>query len=385
VTARSRYDVAFYTPALGPLLVPDAVPPTAGAETQVFLLARALASRGLRVAVVVCEVAGARLPKRVDGVDVIARPTYRAGGGRLARAREAVAVARALVGVDARFVVARGAGPSAGIVALSARALRRRFVYSSSGDFDLGRLETKRSNRGLVRLALRLADQVVVQNRAQQRFCQELTGRTPLVIRSVSESTPRRTAPPEAFLWVGRAISYKRPLEYLELAKALPEATFWMIAAPVAIRTSADMTPDVARAARELSNVELLEPRPRDGVLELVERAVAVVNTSEFEGMPNTFLEGWSRGVPALAFSHDPDGVVERHGLGEFANGSRSEFVAAAHRLWEGRHSQDELAERCRRYTEEHHSAAAVGARWARIVGVDREDPQPSPVRVEAV
>jgi glycosyltransferase involved in cell wall biosynthesis len=383
LSSPSRYDVAFYTPALGPLLVREHLPPTAGAETQVFLLARSLARRGVRVAIVVCEVDGAELPGHVDGVDVLARPAYRAGGGRLARAREALAIARALLGVDTRFVVARGAGPSAGIVALSARALRRRFVYSSSGDYDLGRLETKRSNRGLVRLALRLADQIVVQNQSQQQFCEELMGRTPLVIRSVSESAPQRAASPDAFLWIGRAISYKRPLEYLELAKALPEARFSMIAAPVHIRTSADLTSVVAREARAIPNVELLEPRPRDCVLELVERAVAIVNTSEFEGMPNTFLEGWSRGVPALAFSHDPDGVVERYGLGEFAHGSRAGLIAAARRLWEGRDSQHALAERCRRYTAEHHSDEVVSAQWAGVLALGVERGKPAPVRVE--
>ena len=45
-------------------------------------------------------------------------------------------------------------------------------------------------------------------------------------------------------------------------------------------------------------------------------RAVAAVNTSEFEGMPNVLLEAWSRGVPALVLHYDPGGVVRAHRLG---------------------------------------------------------------------
>jgi hypothetical protein len=45
-----RYDVAFYAPAMGPLLTDVGDSAAGGAETQVDLLARALARHGARVA-----------------------------------------------------------------------------------------------------------------------------------------------------------------------------------------------------------------------------------------------------------------------------------------------------------------------------------------------
>jgi glycosyltransferase involved in cell wall biosynthesis len=101
----------------------------------------------------------------------------------------------------------------------------------------------------------------------------------------------------------------------------------------------------------------------------LVDGAVAVVNTADFEGMPNTFLEGWARGVPALALTHDPDDVIERHRLGAFAHGSPEDFVDLARRMWEERRNQADVATRCRRYILEYHSAESVSARWQKIFG----------------
>ena len=59
---RRRYDVAFYVPSIGPLLTSAATAPTGGAETQIFLLARALARRGSRICLLVFDLPGIAIP-----------------------------------------------------------------------------------------------------------------------------------------------------------------------------------------------------------------------------------------------------------------------------------------------------------------------------------
>jgi hypothetical protein len=95
---------------------------------------------------------------------------------------------------------------------------------------------------------------------------------------------------------------------------------------------------------------------------------VAIVGTGEYEGMPNVFLEGWSRGVPALAFQHDPDGIVERHRLGGFAEGSRKRLAEIARTCWAGRTDQGDVAQRCTAYVRREHDGARVGAAWRAVI-----------------
>jgi hypothetical protein len=95
-----------------------------------------------------------------------------------------------------------------------------------------------------------------------------------------------------------------------------------------------------------------------------------VVNTADFEGMPNTFLEGWARGVPALALTYDPSDVIDGHELGAFAHGSSERFVEQTRLLWEGRGDQAELARRCRQYIDRHHSPESVSERWEKALGI---------------
>jgi glycosyltransferase involved in cell wall biosynthesis len=359
-TPRPSYDVMFYMPAVTPLLSQTEYV-GGGAETQIVLVARALARRGIRTCLAAFPSEG-ELPSSLDGVDIVVRAESKAHQRRIGKLREFARIRKALDQVEARVVVTRTADAMTGCIGLAAKLRRRRFVYSSSSvlDFNFTPFAPAVQDRILYRLGMQLADGIVVQTDEQARLCQEMLGRSPVVIRSIGEGVPQRTAFPEAFIWIGRIDRNKRPLEFVELARSLPEASFWMIAIP----REPQLLDEVERAAARIPNLELLAPIPRPQVLELIERAVAVVSTSEFEGMPNVFLEGWARGVPALALSHDPDGVIERHGLGGCAGGSREGFAAAARALWQGRDDQSELAGRCRRYIAEEHSEEVVAHQW---------------------
>jgi glycosyltransferase involved in cell wall biosynthesis len=148
-----------------------------------------------------------------------------------------------------------------------------------------------------------------------------------------------------------------------------------MIAQPAPGRQ--DLSLAIKEAAESVPNLEILPARPRPSLMNLIERAVAVVNTSDFEGMPNIWLEAWARGVPALALTHDPDDTIGRFGLGEFAHGSRDRLIDAARELWRNRNDQGLLAERCREYIARAHSGDVIAEQWLRLLGVS------SPVPVE--
>jgi glycosyltransferase involved in cell wall biosynthesis len=372
----TRFDVAFYLPRIAPLLA--GAPSVGGAETQISLLAPALARQGLRVCLIVFDTPGASLPSSLGEAAVRLRPPYRIHE-RFGRLRELAAVRRALADTGARVVVTRTAGPDVGVVAVFAKLGRRRFVYSSANvrDFDLRLTDPKRRNQLLFRLGIRLADEIIVQTREQVALCSERYGRASRMIRSIAEPAPETSADPEAFLWVGRIVPYKRPLEFIELARSLPEARFWMVVMPSGWGHSerSPLRATLEARAREVPNLEIMSARPREQLLRLVERAVAIVNTADHEGMPNVFLEGWARGVPSLALMLDPDGAIERHRIGAFAAGSVERLQELARELWHRRGDRADLSARCRRYIDEHHAPDAVASQWreALELGVRRD------------
>jgi glycosyltransferase involved in cell wall biosynthesis len=366
------YDVAFYLPTLGPLIDPRAAIPFAGgAETQIWLLARGLARRGYAICVVVKDTPDG-LPAQIDGVDVVIRPPWEGGRGLRGRVAELRALWETLGPLQAKIVVQRAAGFSTGLVGAITRARRRTFVYSSAHvlDFDYGQLACSRRDLRLFHMGLRLANRIVVQTDEQADRCRTKFGRDPVVIRSVAEPAEISGTSPEVFLWIGRLVSYKQPAEFIALARALPEARFQMVG--LGSGNEPELEELVRREAHGLPNIELLPTRPRGELLPLYERAVAVVNTSVWEGMPNTFLEGWGRGIPALALAHDPDHLIEREQIGGFAAGSRERFASLARHMWCTRHERDALTRRCCAYVLREHAPETVIDRWIDALGLSR-------------
>jgi glycosyltransferase involved in cell wall biosynthesis len=352
----ARREVVLFTPYAGPLLA--GAGSTGGAETQLVLLAAALRARGRRVALAVFDIPGG-LPSSVDGIEIITLPRPPPGRGR------ARLVAGLLRHVDADVFVQRAAGSYTGVVGLAARARGRRFLYSSASDldFDANYLACDAMARRLFPIGLRCAHTIVVQTDAQAHLCRTVWRRNGNVIRSIAEPAAQRTASPEAFVWAGGLAPYKRPEAFVELARRVPQARFWMVA---------DATPALRAHVGEIPNLVLLELRPRAQLAALLERAVAVVSTSHKEGMPNVFLEAWARGVPALALAHDPDAIIERHGLGHVAGDSMERLAALATTLWDERGEQSAIAARCRAYVSHEHAADHIAVLWEQVLGLSR-------------
>src|SRR5258707_8784167 len=97
------YDVLFYPPTLTPRPGTGFESTIGGAQTQVVLRAQALASRGVRVCIMVPAVESELLPS-VNGVDIVLRPASRARQRLVGKFREFARIGRALRRIDARGV-----------------------------------------------------------------------------------------------------------------------------------------------------------------------------------------------------------------------------------------------------------------------------------------
>lgn len=375
-------DVAIYAPSAAKLYGRNGgALGGGGAEVQTVLLARALTERGLDVAHVVYPIPDP-VPLKPPAPTLIERRPP-SGRSRLHAVRELLNIRPALTRADARIVVVRGSGgyviPAAAWCARRDRA----FVFAASNelDFDLSRSDRRRSTLRAYGRAVQQARRLVVQTQRQAELAHEaFPSLDPIVIPSFAEPAEQSSAEPEYFLWSDRLTEYKRPEKYVELAAALPDAHFRMVVLETT-ETSTELRDRIQAAAQRLPNLEVMPRRPRTEALAEMAKAIAIVKTSEVEGMPNTFLEAWARGVPVLSLSVDPDDRIAERGAGLLAEGSMERLTEGARRLQEDPELRAKLGANGRAFVREHHSLDAVADRWAELLGelLPMGSPHPSP------
>ena len=294
-----------------------------GEEVQHALLSRHLARQGHAVTSLVGDF-GQNALERVDGVDV--RKTFALNAGvpglRFFTPR-LTATWRALAQADADIYYTSCAGPMAGVMARFCQLHRRRFVFRVASDADCApatlMLDTAR-DRLLYRYGLRRAHVVLAQTARQVALLREHYGVHAHLAGMFSElpaSVPGFDERGADLLWVANLRSMKRPEWFLDIARQVPRLRCHMAGA--AHPDEPALHRRVVDAASLLPNLQFHGQVRFGATPALFANARLFVNTSAFEGFPNTYLQAWAHGVPVIA-TFDPDGLIAAHGLGIVVN-----------------------------------------------------------------
>ncbi|MBK1647108.1 glycosyltransferase family 4 protein [Rhabdochromatium marinum] len=330
---------------------------TGGAQVQMTLLAKALVKRGYEVSMVVGDY-GQEDGRAWEGVT-----TYKAF-----KHNEGLPIIRfihprwtktwaALGRSDADVYVTSCAGMHVGLLALYCNRMGKGFVFRLANDGDADPrhvlIQTWRDKK-LYEFGLRRADRLLCQNNLQRKRLKDNYSLSAAIIRSFVEASvlvrPLQERRIE-LLWVSNLRDIKRPGLAVDLARSLPHRHLHMVGGP--LTGAAKLYDNIQREAATLTNLTFHGAVPYHEVSELYDRARVFINTSSSEGFPNSYLQSWQRGVPVIAFL-DPDGLIQREGLG-YAVSGMDEMRQASERLLSDDSEWQRASDRCRVYMDRHH------------------------------
>jgi glycosyltransferase involved in cell wall biosynthesis len=343
-----------------------------GAEVQQSILARALVRAGYRVSMISLDFGQ---PQRVLLDGVMVHKAYRPDAGlrvlRFIHPRITV-MWRAMRAVDADVYYQRCSAMLTALVAVFCRSYGRRSIFASACDLDFvpGRQPISYlRDRWLFERGLARVDRIVVQNATQQQNCRANYGRESTQIPSCYE-LPASVSPGtgDCVLWVAsmRERDYKRPELFLELARRMPRRRFVMIGGAGGDAGNACFE-RIRNEAAAIPNVEFTGFLPLAHVELYFDRARILVNTSVHEGMPNTFLQAWARGVPTVAFV---DTGARLRGEPVYrVVGRLDEAAAEIERLFTDEAHWARASARCREYFGSTHSTPKILERFEELLG----------------
>ena len=219
-----------------------------------------------------------------------------------------------------------------------------------------------RVERRFVEYGIRNADIVIAQTEWQrQALAQRFRRQDAVVIRNFHPTPPDPGPKPakKRILWVGNAKPLKNPAAFIRLAARYADRAdveFIMIGG---LMDDGPWTRGVLQSIELTPNITYLGACPQEQVNAELERAYLLVNTSDYEGFSNTFVQAWMRRVPVLSLNVDPDGLLSRQGLG-CVSGDEGRLGADLDRLLDDPQRVGHIGRRCREYAVTHHSDANI-------------------------
>ncbi|HFC54060.1 MAG TPA: glycosyltransferase [Gammaproteobacteria bacterium] len=217
---------------------------------------------------------------------------------------------------------------------------------------------------------IRNAQRIIAQTREQADLLEKYYGRKPTAVIPNFHPAPQGRpikGDRVTVVWIANLKPLKRPELFLDLAEELGSLSgvrFVMAGRGNNGRWCKNL---VLRMEREKA-VEYLGERSHQEVNELLDQADILVNTSEVEGFPNTFIQAWMREVPVVSLGIDPDGILSRYDVG-IVSSDFQHLVSDTRTLIMDRELRRRMGRNSRKYAFAHHSQANA----ARIVEILRE------------
>lgn len=198
------------------------------------------------------------------------------------------------------------------------------------------------------------ADCLIAQHEGQAAGIETKFNKRASILRSLHPEIdhPARKAATRPILWVNNYKPLKQGEIFVQLARELTayDCHFVMVCG----KTKEEYVRPIIELARDVRNMEITGELPLSEVGALLENAILFVNTSAYEGFPNTFVQSWLRETPTVSLNVDPGGILERERIG-FCSGSFEKLVADVTLLLENDKERQEMGQRARKYAEREH------------------------------
>lgn len=226
---------------------------------------------------------------------------------------------KVLLRSKANIFFSEGASEILGYIIIIGKLLSRKkviFRTASDKDCDGGHASKKTFKGFMYKNSIRFADVIIAQNHRQKKIWKSVMNLDSLVIKN-GMAIPQNIAynNKHFILWAARSVELKRPDLFLKMAKALPEHNFVMI-----LFGKNELSKRIKIKSKSINNLTIIDYVPFFNIQAYYDQALCFVNTSEYEGFPNSFLQALIGHTPLLSLKVNPDNFITKYNLGTCCN-----------------------------------------------------------------
>lgn len=336
-----------------------------GSSVQQVLLAKELEKQTISISFITYDDGGVH-SENIGGIKVV-KVYKRDNIYTISFLRKTLLIWRALAEVNADIYFHRSGCP--GAVSLYCYFAGKRFVRYISSDAEvnkemfiyLGSLITRIGNW----LDIKLANVVIAQTESQRNMLVNNFSKNCYIIKNAFPLSDHQLLPekdnPPIVLWASTIRAIKQPELFLDLAKELPDVKFLMIGGEEL--NNASLYNAIKEESSSIPNLNFPGFVPFHEVENYFQRASVFVNTSIYEGFPNTFIQAWMNYTPTVTLNADPDGLIREKRMG-FHSQVFDQMVKDVALLIEDKQLREEMGTNGREYVEKNHNISDIAGQY---------------------
>ena len=353
--------ICFIAPKAYPLFNADAPGVIGGAELDLYYLATELAKdKNFAITFITADY-GQQQFEAVENVKLIKSLNFRKNP-----LIGAVKLWRALSAADAKIYMIKTISAGTFLTALFCRLKIKIFLYRTAHTTHCdGTYLSRHPLKGrLYTWALKTAKIVFTQNQTDKDSLKRTTGTDSIVIPNGHQLTVPDESKRDTILWVGRSAGFKRPQLFIKLAETMKHENFTLICQQAT--GDSDYQSLISRA-KQVKNLKFIERVPFHQIDKYFQSAKLLVNTSDAEGFPNTFIQACKAAVPILSFNVNPDGFLDQYSCGRCADDNWEKFIEHFNFLT---HPQNNrlYGENAKNYAQKKHDIKKIADEYKKIL-----------------
>ena len=254
------------------------------------------------------------------------------------------------------------------LCSLYSKIFKSKHIHRIASDKDIGLERINELGFGVrvYSYGMKLSDKILVQNKNQQNKLLEIFSKKSDLLKNALSINKYIKTEYKHILWVGRFIKLKNPDLFLKLSQNLGEFNFIMIC-PYEKQDYKGWNL-LQEKANQISNLTFIEHIPFHDIQVYFNKAIAFVNTSDFEGFPNTFLQAMQGKTPIISLNVNPDNFIDEYNCGIFCNNNFDLLIEKTKELLQNKNELRTKGENAFKYLKENHDINIIGKQLEEII-----------------
>jgi glycosyltransferase involved in cell wall biosynthesis len=339
-----------------------------GAEVQMSFLAKELAKKeGYKVFFVVGDY-GQSKEDNFEGVKVLRFMNF-IEHGIFKKFLAFVKYYLFLKKISADIYISTTSNPSVGATSLFCKANNKKHIHrnASREGVDGGFIKKNGILGKVFKYGLKNASKIIVQNKEDQNTLYETHKLNSEVIKnSFFLEKSNEIKDKNYILWVSRCDPLKNPQLFLNLAQKFPKEKF-VIICPQS-QGHAKFYEEIKSKANKINNVQFIDFVPFDKIQAYYNEAKIFVNTSDYEGFPNTFIQSCIAETPIVSLNVNPDNFLNKYNCGYCAEGDFDKLAQQTEKLLKDKKDWQEKSKNARKYVKENHDIKKNIERFKKVL-----------------